>query len=947
MPNHGTSEYLHQISGGIFFNVVVQGQNVTVLMPPQITPALAGLPGASRSFTGRGAVLSEMLALLDPACHTAAPAVAVAGLAGVGKTELAVQAARHALRQGWFPGGVLFVDMLGNNASLAKPGAVAGRLLHALGIAREHIPAEGQDRLRLYQSVLAALADHGRRILVLLDNAASAEQVRPLLPADGINRAIVTSRQTLGLLDARLVDLGVLAEQDGITLLHEVLQVANGPGDTRVSEHRSDAAEISRLCGYLPLALRIVAALLADDPGLPLAALAADLAGEHARLDELAYGETAVRSAFDLSYQRLPQTLARLFLLLPVNPGPDIGTECAAVMASQTQRTTRRQLAELASAHLLERGPGRGRWRMHDLVRIYARDHAGDDDKPRADTGAQLLVLLNYYCARTDQAVNHLEAMLYGSISTGYSGREHLPVVYFGEDKADLLNTLSQGPVETRFRDHEQAVAWLVAERLNLIAAVNFAAKDQPVFAAVLALRLTTFLSWRRYFDDALHVARMAVDCFRRSDGPPEHEAHAASLLGQILAEMGRFQEAADAHRRDLALSKKAGDKAGQGRSYANLSTALFSVGQFDEADRARRQATTLFKRLRQPLAVAKMLNFDGVRLLRAGQFAAATVPLREALKIFQELSARQDEGMGWINLGDALMNSGSPQEAAEAWRRGAATFKHTCDRYYEGIALFELGAALKGLGRPGEAIEPLRQATEACDETNDQEHLGRALSLLGGTLTEMHRDKEAIEYLQRAVQAATEAGDRATEGLASNDLGRALTEEGRSDEAIGAQQRAARIFADLGIPEVEGLALDGLGLALLDSGRYQEALDALAQAHRRSTEAGNKHNQATALEKTSLALCAAGRFEDAIEAATRAVAGFQEIHLSGGEASALNHLGNALRLSGRLHESLEAHQKALAIFREMGDKWNEASAMININLTLDLMGKDRDQIER
>src|ERR1051325_10315550 len=188
----------NHISGGVFFHAVIQGRDITVQLPPQITPALAGPPPASPTFTGRDTHLAQLLEDLAPdqTRQQAVLVTAVAGLAGVGKTELALQTAAQALRQpGWFPGGVLFVDMFGYDRDrYLSPERALDGLLRALGMPGEHIPADLQDRSRLYRSVLGAYAEQGRRILVVIDNASAAEQVRPLLPSDGTTATLITSR---------------------------------------------------------------------------------------------------------------------------------------------------------------------------------------------------------------------------------------------------------------------------------------------------------------------------------------------------------------------------------------------------------------------------------------------------------------------------------------------------------------------------------------------------------------------------------------------------------------------------------------------------------------------------------------------------------------------------------------------------------------------------------
>ncbi|WP_437014184.1 AAA family ATPase [Streptomyces sp. enrichment culture] len=312
----------NQISGGVFFNAVIQGRDITVQLPPSITPALSGIPAVSPGFTGRDEELRKLLGLLAPGAQRRQP-VLVTGLAGVGKTELAMQSAARARDEpGWFPGGVLVIDLFGYDPERRlAPEQALHNLLRALGVTGEHIPSDLQDRARLYRSVLAAFAEQGRRILVVLDNASTAQQVDSLLPTDGGTATLVTSRHILDI-GAHLHELAVLDPFASTELLRDALRQARGPADTRVDDDPEAAAVVADLCAGLPLALRIAAALLADAPARPMASLTERLRQSHTRLDELSREDRAVRTALHLSYRGLDDQHARLFRLLPLSPAP-------------------------------------------------------------------------------------------------------------------------------------------------------------------------------------------------------------------------------------------------------------------------------------------------------------------------------------------------------------------------------------------------------------------------------------------------------------------------------------------------------------------------------------------------------------------------------------------------------------------------------------------------
>ena len=379
MSGEGIAGSDNKITGGNFRGPVLQAGEIqaTFQLPAAAPVALAQLPAMAAGFSGREADLAMLAELLNPSGNAGLVLVsAVAGPPGVGKTALAVQAGHAALRQGWYQGGVIFIDLHGYDDQPVEPGQGLDALLRALGVSGDHIPASLDERARLYRSVLA---DIRHPVLVVADNALSEAQVRPLLPGSGPHRVLVTSRHTLaGLEDARLVDVRILDGDASVSLLDTALRMAR-PGDSRIARDAQAATRLAVLCGGLPLALQIAAALLKADPLFEVNELADELAEEHQRLKRLHYddgssaGGLSVAAAFELSSRKLDQDHARLFRLLPVNTGPDISAASAAVLADTPVREVRQVLAGLVKAHLVEDAPSASRrWRMHDLIRLYA-----------------------------------------------------------------------------------------------------------------------------------------------------------------------------------------------------------------------------------------------------------------------------------------------------------------------------------------------------------------------------------------------------------------------------------------------------------------------------------------------------------------------------------------------------------------------------------------------
>jgi tetratricopeptide (TPR) repeat protein len=413
--------------------------------------------------------------------------------------------------------------------------------------------------------VLAAYARKDRRILVVVDNASTTGQAGPLLPTDGITAALVTSRHTLDGLDARLHDLDTLDEAASTAVLDQALRHARGTHDTRFTDDAEAATVIARLCAGLPLALRIAAALLAAAPTRPAAHLAAALQVEHTRLDKLARPDRAVRAAFDLSYQHLTPDQVRLFRLLPLNPGPDLSTDATAHLTGTTPDQTEELLQHLAEAHLIEPALAWGRWRMHDLVRLYAdehgRTHAADDQRDSARTR-----LFTHYQDTTQSADTHLN--------------------------------IFPGPRAPHFPDRRHALEWLDAEHASLTATATTApALGHPATTTSLAFSLAQYLNYRRYFDDWITLTTTALTVFRKL-GDRHGEGAALNNLGLALRKVRQFDEAINAHTQAATIFRELGNRHREGGTLNNLGLALQEVRRFEEAINAHTQAATIFREL-------------------------------------------------------------------------------------------------------------------------------------------------------------------------------------------------------------------------------------------------------------------------------------------------------------------------------------------------------------
>jgi tetratricopeptide (TPR) repeat protein len=573
------------VAVGINLGVIATGDGVTFNLraPAEPLQALSGLPAENRAFTGRDRDLKKLLALLEPTEPTEAagpagptesaerrtgqaPRAVIAGMGGIGKTELALRAARAALGRGWFPGGVLFYDLRGyGGAQRATPDEALGSFLIMLGVPGEAIPADSQAREACYRTILEKLADAGRSILVVIDNASGIDQVRSLLPGDDKTGVIITSRHTLSLLGLKVLDLEVLKPEAAIALLEASLRNVRGDEDSakRVARHRGDAAEIARLCGYLPLALVIIAARLARPGSPPLADVAGELADELYRLDELSDSVPhGVRATLDMSCQLLTDDQKRVFRLLAVCPGADVSTETAAgALTGLAPPVARRALENLADAHLAEPGAP-GRWRMHDLVRLYAAElnisqpQQQDRDRER---------ILRCYLETVRLADDHLRA---------------LP----GEN------------TPARFRDRNGALAWLDAERANLIACVT-SASDSGLdrLAQELALSLPGYLDRCHRYED-WHAISVIAQAAAGRTGDQLRAGAAFYNKGLASLKLRRHDESVTAFEQAAGNFHATGNRYGQGLAQTGLGLALWEKRSFTAAIAAHQRAAEIYR---------------------------------------------------------------------------------------------------------------------------------------------------------------------------------------------------------------------------------------------------------------------------------------------------------------------------------------------------------------
>jgi len=734
--------------------------------PPGSPPCQ--LPPDVADFTGR----SDQVALVrELLCGTAAvrpaPVVvsAVAGKAGVGKTALAIHVA-HQLRE-VFPDGQLYVNLHGAEPHPLEAAAVLARFLRSLGLDGAMIPVDQDEREALYR---ACLAD--RRVLVVLDNAASEAQVRPLLPGTSGCAVLVTSRARLvGLEGARLLNLEVLQTGQAVELLARIV------GAGRVAAEPDAAAAIAEYCGHLPLAVRIAGARLAARPHWPLGQLASLLADERGRLDELAAGDLEVRASLALSYEALSAEQQRAFRLLGVLDLGDFPAWVAGPLLGISHQQAEGLVEQLADAQLLDLAAvdptGAARYRFHDLVGIYAKERATAYDSAETWRAAVGRVTAGWL-ALAEQADARLPGVS-DVITTGSAVRWLLP--------PDLVDQLLADPL-----------AWFEMERTNLVAAVEAAAGNGLEEAAwELAGCLTSFFLMRSYWLAWDHVQEVVLAACRQA-GNRRGEAAALTAIGYAMSaeRLRAHLDNGEAMRsRAIQIFRDLGDQRGEAKALHALAEVLKRIGIFQAP--ATLQATVDYAT--QSLHLARIIGDASLQV--------------DAL----------------VTLGSAYRYLGQPARATPALEEALELALSLDLRHSQAFVLWHLAMLARDSGRLDAAGGLLEQSLDLVRELQDRRGQAQLLLDFGQVRTDEGRLEEADDLLAAALAAwPTHTEDYSFRAKALDALGRLRCRQGRYDQAADHFAEAASRWGDLSADAARDESLEALADALAAAGCSQEA---------------------------------------------------------------------------------------------------------------------------
>jgi tetratricopeptide (TPR) repeat protein len=806
-----------------------------------VAPATQALPRDIVSFTGREPQLRQLTAA---AAGGVMSIFAVGGMAGVGKTAFAVHAAHRLAPR--FPDGQIFLSLHGHTPGQApvSPEDALASLLQIAGVEPGQIPAGLEARMALWRDRLA-----GKQLLLLLDDAVGSEQVRPLLPGTGESLVMVTSRRHLTALeDAQPVSLDTLPPEEAAALLVRLAaRPGLEPGDVAV-------AEITDLCGYLPLAIGMLARRLHHHPAWTAADLAADLAAARDRLEMMQAENLSVAAAFDLSYQDLAPGQQRLFRCLGLHLGTEIDGYAAAALAGIPLPAAAQSLDAMYDQHLIAE-PSRGRYRLHDLIREHARALAVAD--PPAERDAAVGRLLDYY--------QHTAAAAEGMLARQTRHRPGPAAV------------ITPPPAVPDLPDRPRALAWLRSERTNLLACLDDATRSgRPARVVALTAGLAALLRQDGPWTDAITRHAAAARAARQA-GDRAAEAAALLDLGEIRHLTCNYPGAGKVLQEALRISRDLGDRQGEANALNYLGQVRLMANDWPEATSAAEEALRIYRDRgdRQGEANA-LMDLGNVLRMTGDSRAAAQASLEEALRLYRDLGDRRNQGNALNLLGDIRLEAGDFPGAIHAYQEALASFRAIGGRKGQANALLSLAEVGLETGDYVGATQLLEEALGIYRDVGDPLGQGAALKYLGNVRRKTGDYVGAAQLLEEALGIYRDIGDSLGEANALSYLGAVRRATGDYPGAAAVLEQALGIYRDVGNRTGEVIAVNEAGILHRVRGELHQAEAHHRQALDLAREIDSPQDEAHALVGLGRCAIADGRVADAAAALRQALEIFQ-----------------------------------------------------------------------
>ncbi|HEX4705103.1 MAG TPA: tetratricopeptide repeat protein [Pseudonocardiaceae bacterium] len=811
---------------------------------PAAATAMFSMRADIPTFTGRDAelhvLLDTVLATLDGPVDDRGGVRAIAihtvdGMPGVGKTAFSVHVAHRLADR--FPDGNIFLDLRGHTPGQQPltAGAALESLLRAAGVDPKQIPPSLEDRARLWRDRLA-----GKKVLLVLDDAVDHEQIRPLLPGTAGNLVLITSRRRLAALDGVTpLTLDVFSPDQALALLARLSGRTADPG----GHDHAGMARVVACCGYLSLAIAIAGAQLRSHPTWSTTYLADLLAIEHERLEHLDVGDRSVRAAFDMSFSHRPTTQQLLFRLLGVHPGPDIDAYATAALADCSVRDARQGLAGLHADHMIEEAAA-GRYRLHDLLRVYASTLAADlDPDDRRDAMDRALTYYQY---------------------TVRQANTQLP-----ESHTSPLPPITTAPMPAPSMDNPStARSWLAAELPTLIACVLHAGSTTPA-AGHLATALHPFLRASGYIEHAMDIHRTALTAARDSNdqvgqanaltdlGDIQHfrgeyagatddltraldlytamgnglgQANALVNLGRVQCSQGEHAAASDSLTRAFDLYTTIGNRPGQAKALVNLGDMQYLTAKWAEATDTLTRALDLYTAMGNRLGQANARTYLSFMQYQQGQYAAATDNLTRALELFTAVGNRVGRANALANLGRVQYSQGEYAAASDSLTGALDLFTVMGNRVGQINTLTNLGRVRSAQGDYGAATDSLTRALDL--STGTPLNQANALTNLGIVQRLRGEYGTAKENLVRALDLFAVVHDADGEAETLNNLGDLALDHPEAGDPSTYFGRALTIARNIGATKHEAHAMAGQARCLLPTADPTQAIELLRKAH-------------------------------------------------------------------------------------------------------------------
>ncbi|MFI1912862.1 tetratricopeptide repeat protein [Nocardia sp. NPDC020380] len=831
--------------------------NVTAIhraAPPPRPVVISALRRNVSNFVDRE---REILQILDAVRPDRRESIyTIDGMPGVGKTALATRAA-HALAE-QFPDGHYFVELHAHTPghAPANPSDVLARLLACLGVDPRILPESLEARRDMWRDRVG-----DKRVLLVLDDASGADQIEPLIPSGRHCLTLVTSRRRL------------LAFDDALPLALDILEPRRA-AELFISltrrlaismEEQAAVEQIVGLCGYLPLAIVLLAGRLAHHPTWTIAVLAEDFAATRDRLDALALGERAVYAAFAMSYQDLPPQRQQLFRRIGLHPGVDVDAYAAAALGDIPLSNARRELEALYADHLLDETTP-GRYRVHDLLRDYARALLSADDPDIRDRAVDRLI--EYYQRTATKAAHdvRITRTVVSPIAETDEVVRHLP--------------------DRVFHSAPEALKWLRTERPNMLACLDYAARQQSSPAMVIT-----------------------------------------SILANLFELDGPWSEALRLYQRAVISATNLGDRLGQARALHDLGVAHQLTGSYSAAAEFLEPALAIFRELDDRAGEADVRRDLALVRYRTGDYPLAVALLGDALTIYRDLGNRAGEADGLQDLGWVRERMADIPGASSAWTQALAIYRDLDDRRGEAAALQDVGWVRLYVGELPAAAEVLNQALAIYREIGPRSREGTALHDLGWVRQRSGDYPAATELFQQALTIHRALGNRVDEAAALRGLGMVQRRTGDYSSAAGTWAQSLAIHSEIGHRLGVANLLINLGWARQQSGDTSTAVEMLQEALTIHRQIGHRTGEAEALNNLGLTYGHSGDRSTASNSLQQSLDIYREIGNRNGETEVLNDLATLAMNAHDLDTASTRFSDALRLAHDVHSPFEEARA--------------------